>query len=116
MVTKVSGTGFTGITEEIYEILKCQKSVVFLLSSLYEMTLKVLVHHPECLDLLLPKNLGHLCIRSEELLVLWVLKLLLLDVGPEALDHLGPAELIILGNAHEGCQGGGEAERLLHSL
>merc|ERR1719186_1703816 len=116
MVTKVSGTGLTGITEEIYEILKCQKFVVFLLSSLNEMTLEVLVHHPECLDLLLPKNLSHLCIRSEELLVLRVLELLLLDVGPDALDHLGPAELFILGNAHEGCQGGGEAERLSHSL
>ena len=78
------------------------------------MILEVL-SHPKCLYLLLPKNLRHLCIWGEELLVLRGLKILFLDVGPEALVHLDPAEHISFGHAHEVSQGWREADGLLQS-
>ena len=59
------------------------------------MSLEVL-GHAEGADLLLAKDRLHLLVGLEELLVLGVLELLLLDVGPELLHHLGSAELVAL--------------------
>ena len=79
-----------------------------------EVALEVL-DHSKSLDLFFSKNLGHLGIRVDELLVLLVLQLLVLDVGPEPLHHLGPAALLILGAAHDVCKGRGEPERFVES-
>ena len=59
------------------------------------MTLKEL-GHAEGTDLVLSKDRLHLLVGLEELLVLGVLELLLLDVGPEPLDHLRPGQLLAL--------------------
>ena len=46
--------------------------------------------HAKGLDLLLAEDRLHELVRGEELLVLGVLEILLLQVGPEPLHHLGP--------------------------
>ena len=43
-------------------------------------------------------HLGHLLVGGEVLLVLRVLQVVLLDVGPELLDALGPGGLLLANN------------------
>jgi len=51
--------------------------------------------HGEAAQPLAPEHLGHLLVRDEELLVLRVLEVVLLDVGPQLLDALGPGGLLL---------------------
>ena len=51
--------------------------------------------HAECTHVLLPKYWLHSFVWFEVLLVLGVLQLLLLDVGPQPLHHLGPRQLLV---------------------
>lgn len=51
--------------------------------------------HGEAAQPLAPEHLGHLLVRDEELLVLRVLEVVLLDVGPQLLDALGPGSLLL---------------------
>ena len=74
-----------------------------------EMVLEEL-NHSEGLELFLPEHLGHLGIRNDEQFAIRILKILLLDVGPDALDDLWPAELFVLADAHQFGEGWGEAE------
>jgi len=48
------------------------------------------LHHTEAADLVLPKDLGHLIVGDEELLVGGILQVILLDVGPKLLVAFGP--------------------------
>ena len=59
------------------------------------MSLEVL-GHPESLLPLLPKDGLHLFVWGEPLLVLWVLELVLLEVGPQMLHHLRSGHLLLL--------------------
>ena len=52
--------------------------------------------HAEGSDLVGAEDGLHLLVRVEKLLVLGVLQLLLLDVGPQPLHHLGSAQLLAL--------------------
>ena len=54
-----------------------------------EVSLEVF-RHAKCPNPLLAKDWLHGFVRNKELFVLRVLQLLLLDVGPESLYHLGP--------------------------
>ena len=58
-----------------------------------QVLLEVLAH-AECLDPLITEDGLHLGIWGEELLVLRVLEVVLLQVGPEPLDDLGPGDLL----------------------
>ena len=51
--------------------------------------------HGECTNAIRPEDLGHLLVRSEELLVLGVLQVVLLQVGPQLLDALGPGGFLL---------------------
>ena len=68
--------------------------------------------HSEGTDLLLSEDGLHLGVGNEVLLVLGVLELVGLDVGPEALDHLGSGELLVLLGADEVSQLLAETQRL----
>ena len=57
------------------------------------MVLKVL-GHGEPLDLLLAEDLCHLGVRGEEAFVVWVLEVVLLEVGPQPLGDLWPGQLL----------------------
>ena len=57
------------------------------------MLLDVLAH-AECLDSLVTEDWLHFSVWGEELLVLRVLEVVLLQVGPEPLDDLGPGDLL----------------------
>ena len=67
--------------------------------------------HAEGSDLLCSKDGDHLFVGVEELLVLGILKLLLLDVGPESLDDLGSGELLALLGSDEVSKVVAEAQR-----
>lgn len=56
------------------------------------MVLKIL-GHGKALQLFLAKDLCHFCIGSEVALVVWVLKVVLLQVGPKPLGDLGSRQL-----------------------
>ena len=58
--------------------------------------------HSECLDLLSPEDGLHELVWGEPLLVGRVLEVLLLEVGPQPLDDLGPGQLLVLLGAHDG--------------
>ena len=51
--------------------------------------------HGESPDAIGSEDLGHLLVGGEELLVLWVLEIVLLQVGPQLLDALGPGGLLL---------------------
>ena len=68
--------------------------------------------HTKGTNLVLSENGDHLGVGSEVLLVLGVLELVGLDVGPEALDHLGSGELLVLLGADEVSQLLAETQRL----
>ena len=68
--------------------------------------------HTEGTDLVLSKDGDHLGVRCEVLLVLGVLELVVLDVGPESLDNLGPGELLSLLGTNKVSQLGAEVQRL----
>ena len=57
------------------------------------MLLEVLAH-AKGLDPLVAEDGLHSGVRGEELLVLRVLEVVLLQVSPEPLDHLGPGDLL----------------------
>ena len=57
--------------------------------------------HAEGTDLLGAENLGHLLVGGEVLLVLGVLEVVLLQVGPELLDALGPGGLLLANDVGE---------------
>ena len=58
-----------------------------------QVLLEVLAH-AECLDSLVTEDGLHFSVWGEELLVLRVLEVVLLQVGPEPLDDLGPGDLL----------------------
>ena len=68
--------------------------------------------HTKGTNLVLSENGDHLGVGSEVLLVIRVLELVGLDVGPEALDHLGSGELLVLLGADEVSQLLAETQRL----
>ncbi len=73
--------------------------------------------HGEGPHLVLAEDLGHGGVGLEELLVLRVLEVVLLDVGPQLLDALGPGRLLLADDGGElGAQlhGAGEAGSLGH--
>lgn len=51
--------------------------------------------HGEAPHSLCAKDLGHLLVGSEELLVLRILEIVLLEVGPQLLHALGPGCLLL---------------------
>jgi len=57
--------------------------------------------HSESSDSVIAKDLGHLLVGVEELLVLGVLEVVLLDVGPQLLDALGPGSLLLADDVSE---------------
>jgi len=65
--------------------------------------------HGECPDAIRSKDLGHLLVRGKELLVLGVLKVVLLQVGPQLLDALGPGGFLLADDL-------GEVSGELHGL
>ncbi len=65
--------------------------------------------HGERPDTIRAKDLGHLLVRGEELLVLGVLEVVLLQVGPQLLDALGPGGFLLADDL-------GEVSRELHGL
>lgn len=68
--------------------------------------------HSEGTNLVLAEDGLHLSVGCEVLLVLWVLELVVLDVGPESLDHLWSGELLSLLGSNEISQLGAEVQRL----
>ena len=68
--------------------------------------------HAEGADLLAAEDGLHGLVGLEELLVLGVLQLVLLDVGPEPLDHLGPGELLALLAPDDVAERVGDGQRL----
>jgi len=52
--------------------------------------------HSEGFELLSAKNLLHFHVRVAPLLILRILQLMFLEIGPEHLDNLGPAQLVVL--------------------
>ena len=71
--------------------------------------------HAEGPDLVLAEDGFHLLVGLEELLVLGVLELVLLDVGPQPLHHLGSRQLLALLGSDEGAEVLGEVQRLRES-
>ena len=69
--------------------------------------------HGECPDTIRAKDLGHLLVRGEELLVLGVLEVVLLEVGPQELDALGAGGLLLTDDVG---QVGGQLHGLGQSL
>jgi len=65
--------------------------------------------HAEGADAVVTEHLGHLLVGGEVLLVLWVLQVVLLDVGPQLLDALGARRLLL---PHDVGQLGAELHRL----
>ncbi len=65
--------------------------------------------HGEGPELVLAEDLGHGGVGLEELPVLWVLQVVLLDVGPELLDALGAGGLLLADD-------GGQLGAQLHGL
>jgi len=57
--------------------------------------------HTESTDPVVAEDLGHLLVGVEELLVLGVLEVVLLDVGPQLLDALGPGSLLLADDVSE---------------
>ena len=57
--------------------------------------------HAKSPHLVLAEDLGHLFVGLEILLVLWILELMLLDVGPELFDALAPGGLLLADNVSE---------------
>jgi len=57
--------------------------------------------HTESPDAVSAEDLGHLLVGVEELLVLWVLEVVLLDVGPQLLDALGTGGLLLADDVSE---------------
>ena len=57
--------------------------------------------HTESTNPVVAKDLGHLLVRVEELLVLRVLKVVLLEVSPQLLDALSPGSLLLADNVSE---------------
>jgi hypothetical protein len=57
--------------------------------------------HAESTDAVLAENLGHLLVGGKVLLVLGVLEVVLLDVGPELLDTLCAAGLLLADDVSE---------------
>jgi len=54
--------------------------------------------HAESTDAFGSKDLGHLLVGGEELLVLRILKIVLLDVGPQLLNALSARGLLLANN------------------
>ena len=65
--------------------------------------------HPKSTDSIVAKNLGHLLVGGEELLVLRVLEVVLLEVSPQKLDAFGTASLLLANDV-------GEVSAELHGL
>ena len=57
--------------------------------------------HAESADAIVAKNLGHLLVGGEELLVLRVLEVVLLEVSPQKLDAFGTASLFLANDVGE---------------
>ena len=68
--------------------------------------------HAERPDVFLAEDWDHVLVWLEVLLVLGVLELVLLDVGPELLNDLGPGQHLALLGAQHGRQLRGERQRL----
>ena len=75
--------------------------------------------HGEGADTVGSKNLGHLLVGGEELLVLGVLEVVLLEVGPQELDALGAGGLLLsddIGQVGGQLHGLGQAGSFLSSF
>jgi len=73
--------------------------------------------HAESPDAVSAEDLGHLLVGGEVLLVLGVLQVVLLDVGPQLLDALGPRRLLLpddVGQLGAELHGLGESGSLRH--
>lgn len=68
--------------------------------------------HAECADLVLAEDGLHRLVGDKVLLVLGVLELLLLEVGPDPLDDLGPGELLALLGSNDGGELGAQSQGL----